>query len=71
MNTRDSWQEESVDISLALEEEALILTLFGQLLLEGNGTSAPKEVQARLLYSLSDYLNQHATDLKLLSPKKE
>lgn len=64
-------QEELVDISLSLEEEALILSLFGQSLSEGNGISAPKEVQARLLYRLSDYLNQHAADLKLLGQKRE
>ena len=48
-----------MDISLALEEEALVLALFGQSISEKNGISAPKEVQARLLYRLSDYLNQH------------
>ena len=71
MNTRDSRQEEFMDISLALEEEALILALFGQAIGEGNGISAPKEVQARLLYRLSDYLNQHATDLNYLSQQKQ
>lgn len=71
MNTRDSWQEEFMDISLALEEEALILALFGQSIWEGNGISAPKEVQVRLLCRLSDYLSQHAIDLELLSQKRD
>lgn len=30
MDARDFWQEEFMDISLALEEEALVLALFGQ-----------------------------------------
>ncbi len=71
MNTRDCWQEEYMDISLALEEEALILALFGQSISEKTGISAPKEVQARLLYRLSDYLNQHAADLKSLCRQKK
>lgn len=71
MNTRDCWQEECMDISLALQEEALILALFGQSISKENGISAPKEVQARLLYRLSDYLSQHAIDLKLLSQKRD
>ena len=71
MDTRDFWQEEFMDISLALEEEALVLALFGQSISEKNGISAPKEVQARLLYRLSDYLNQHATDLKCLCQQKK
>lgn len=70
MDTPDR-QEELRDISLALEEEALILALFGQSISERTGISAPKEVQARLLYRLSDYLNQHTIDLKLLSQKRE
>lgn len=64
-------QEELRDISLALEEEALILALFGQAISEKAGMDAPNEVQARLLYRLSDYLNQHATDLNYLSQQKQ
>lgn len=71
MDADASRQEELVDISLSLEEEALILSLFGQSIAEETGVSAPKEVQARLLYCLSDYLNQHAADLKLLGQKGE
>ena len=71
MDADASRQEELVDISLSLEEEALILSLFGQSIAEETGVSAPKEVQARLLYRLRDYLNQHATDLKLLGQKRE
>lgn len=70
MDTQD-WQEELRDISLALEEEALILTLFGQSIAGSELGPAPKEVQARLLYRLSDYLNQHAADLKLLGQKRK
>ena len=62
---------ELFDLSQDLEEEALILALFGQSLSEGNDISAPKAIQARLLYRLSDYLNQHAADLKLLGQKRE
>ena len=42
MDTRDFWQEEFMDISLALEEEALVLALFGQSISEKNGISAQK-----------------------------
>ena len=61
---------ELFDLSQDLEEEALILALFGQAIWEGNGISAPKEVQARLLCRLSDYLNQRAADLKSLCRQK-
>ena len=64
-------QEEFRDISLALEEEALILALFGQFIAGAEWEAAPKEIQARLLYRLSDYLNQHAADLRLLSQARE
>lgn len=62
---------ELFDLSLDLEEEALILALFGQFISGAKFEAAPKEVQARLLYRLSDYLNQHAADLKLLGQKRE
>ena len=71
MDTVHSRQEELADISLALEEDDLVLALFGQSIAKGTGISAPKAVQARLLYRLSNYLNQHATDLKLLGQKRE
>lgn len=70
MDTPDR-QEELRDISLALEEEALILALFGQSIAGSELGATPKEVQARLLYRLSDYLNQHAADLRLLSQARE
>ena len=47
------WQEELIDISLALEEEALILRY--RALLPANGTIS-REVEGRLLNRLADYL---------------
>lgn len=64
-------EEELFDLSQDLEEEALILALFGQSIARAELNDAPKEVQARLFYRLSDYLNQHAADLKLLIQNRQ
>lgn len=64
METHDSWQEELLDISLALEEEALILRY--RAFLPTNVTFS-SEIEGRLFRRLADYLMQHATDLRLIA----
>lgn len=67
MDTYYSWQEELVDISLALEEEALILRY--RALLPAKETIS-NEIESRLFSRLSDYLMQHAADLRLIGQGK-
>lgn len=58
------WQEELMEISLALEEEALILRY--RALLPAKETIL-NEIENRLFHRLADYLMQHAVDLRLMS----
>lgn len=58
------WQEELMEISLALEEEALILRY--RALLPAKDTILD-EIETRLFHRLADYLMQHAVDLRLMS----
>lgn len=64
MDAHSPWQEELFDISLALEEEALILRY--RALLPAN-EAISSEIDARLFCRLADYLMQHAADLRLIS----
>ena len=64
MDPAYSWQEELLEISLALEEEALILRY--RALLPAKETIS-NEIESRLFHRLADYLMQHAVDLRLIS----
>lgn len=62
MNALNNWNTELSELSDALEEEAAALRCLSL----GSDCALLSAAQIRLILRLSDYLDQHAADLRLL-----